>query len=119
MDVSTTRSPLIPRTLSRGLTTASGSESGPILHVPDWWCKLVDTSPMAHLQYASDINGLCSQPGNGIGNSLDPYFWNARVLLTAIACENRCDKFGTKIKWIATFNQVNLLLIHNYQTIEI
>ncbi|KAE9541816.1 hypothetical protein AGLY_003807 [Aphis glycines] len=87
MEVSTTRRPLIPRTLSFESTTASGSVSGPILQVPDWWCRLVDTNPVAHIQYASDINFSCSQPGNGIGNSLDPYFWNAGVSLTAIACE--------------------------------
>lgn len=86
MEVSTTRSPVTPRTLSFGSTTASGSESGPILHVPDWWCKFVETSPVAHHQYASDMNVSCSHPGNGIGNSLDPYFWKAWVSLTAIAC---------------------------------
>lgn len=86
MDVSTTRRPLTPRTLSLMSTTASGSASGPILHVPDWWCRLVDTSPVAHHQYASDMNGSCSHPGNGIGSSLDPYAWNAFVSLTAIAC---------------------------------
>jgi len=87
MEVSTTRRPLTPRTLSFVSTTASGSVSGPILQVPDWWCRLVDTSPVAHIQYASDLNGSCSQPGNGIGSSLDPYFWNAGVSLTAMACE--------------------------------
>lgn len=96
IDVSTTRRPLIPRTLNLGSTTASGSESGPILHVPAWWWRLVDICPVAHHQYASDLNVSCSQPGNGIGNSLDPYFWNAWVSLTAIACLRKKTYFFFK-----------------------
>lgn len=87
IEASTTLRSLTPRTLSSGFTTASGSESGPILHVPTWWCRLVVNWRTAHAQYASDPNGSFSQPGNGTVSSLDPYFWKARVSLTAIACQ--------------------------------
>lgn len=109
MDVSTTRRPLMPRTLSLGSTTASGSVSGPILHVPDWWCRLVDTSPVAHHQYASDMNGSCSHPGNGIGSSLDPNAWNDFVSLTAIACNG--ELYFILSHYCSVYNnfQINIL----------
>lgn len=97
IEASTTRRPLIPRTLSLGSTTDSGSESGPILHVPTWWCKFVVNCLIEHSQYSSDPNSSFSQPGKGTDNSVEPYFWKARVSLTAIACKsNRFKPFNNK-----------------------
>lgn len=85
IDASTTRRLPIPRTLNCGSTTASGSVSGPILHVPTWWWRLVVNCLTAHAQYASDPNGSCSQPGNGTDSSVEPNCWNAWVSLITIA----------------------------------
>lgn len=123
MDASTTRSPLTPRTLSFGSTTASGSEAGPILHVPTWWCRFVVSCPMEQPQYASDPNVSCSQPGNGTDNNVDPYFWNAWVLLTAMAyniiiCNQTMTKINAIKKKCTTFFLLFYIITMSYGRLE-
>lgn len=61
MDVSATRSPAMPCTLSLESTTAAGSVAGPILHEPAWWFSGPVSCRTAHLQYSSLAYGCCEQ----------------------------------------------------------
>ena len=65
MDASITLSPSTPWTCKRGLTTAVGSEAGPILALPDWWLPDQVYCWQIHPQYSSLHSLVCSQPGIG------------------------------------------------------
>lgn len=88
IDPSTTLSPLIPYTLSWASTTASGSVSGPILHVPTWCPRVVAICRTAQAQYESLPNGTFLQPGTGILFKVALYFWKWRDWAMEIACKS-------------------------------